>query len=62
MADTKYLDWPFLDLRHKELALSLERWAHEHIDDAPHARGQETDAACIARVGRCAGALATASA
>jgi len=50
MADTKYLDWPFLDLRHKELALSLERWAHEHIDDAPHARGQETDAACIALV------------
>ena len=50
MADTKYLDWPFLEPRHKELALSLERWAHENIDDAPHARGPETDAACIGLV------------
>jgi acyl-CoA dehydrogenase len=50
MADTSYLDWPFLELRHKALALSLERWAHEHIDDAPHARGQETDDACVALV------------
>lgn len=50
MADTQYLDWPFLEPRHKELALSLERWAHEHIDDAPHARGQETDDACRALV------------
>jgi len=50
VADTQYLDWPFLEPRHKELALSLERWAHEHIDDAPHARGQETDDACRALV------------
>ena len=50
MADTQYLDWPFLEARHKELALSLERWAHENIDDAPHARGKETDDACIALV------------
>ncbi|MDP2825023.1 MAG: acyl-CoA dehydrogenase family protein [Sulfuritalea sp.] len=50
MADTKYLDWPFLEPRHKELALSLERWAHQNIDDAPHARGQETDDACIGMV------------
>ena len=50
MADTQYLDWPFLEPRHKELALSLERWAHEHINDSPHARGQETDDACRALV------------
>ena len=50
MADTQYLDWPFLEARHKELATSLERWAHEHIDDTPHARGQETDDACRALV------------
>ncbi len=50
MADTSYLDWPFLEPRHKELASSLERWAHENIHDAPHARGQETDAACVALV------------
>jgi alkylation response protein AidB-like acyl-CoA dehydrogenase len=50
VADTQYLDWPFLEPRHKELALSLERWAHEHINDSPHARGQETDDACRALV------------
>ena len=50
MADTHYLDWPFLEPRHKELALSLDQWAHENIDDAPHARGQQTDAACVALV------------
>lgn len=46
MADTQYLDWPFLEPRHRDLAASLEHWAHEHIDDSPHARGQATDAAC----------------
>ena len=46
MADSSYLDWPFLEPRHKELAHTLERWARENIDDAPHARGQETDNAC----------------
>ncbi len=50
MADTKYLDWPFLEQRHKELALSLDRWATENIDDAPHARGLETDNACVGLV------------
>ena len=50
MADTTCLDWPFLEPHHKELALSLDRWAHDHIDDAPHARGKETDEACIALV------------
>ena len=50
MADTSYLDWPFLEGHHKELALSLDRWAHENIDDAPHARGADTDAACVALV------------
>ena len=50
MADTKYLDWPFLEPRHKDLTLSLERWATENIDDAPHARGLETDQACVGLV------------
>ena len=27
MADRAYLDWPFLEPRHKELALSLDDWA-----------------------------------
>jgi acyl-CoA dehydrogenase len=50
MADINYLDWPFLESHHKELALSLDRWAYENIDDAPHARGQQTDDACVALV------------
>ena len=47
MADTSYLDWPFFEPHHRALALELERWAREHIHDAPHARGEETDDACI---------------
>ena len=50
MADTSYLDWPFLEPHHRALALELERWAAANIDDTPHARGQETDEACIALV------------
>ena len=50
MADTSYLDWPFLEPRHKELALSLDHWARDNIDDALHARGRETDEACISLV------------
>jgi alkylation response protein AidB-like acyl-CoA dehydrogenase len=50
MADTSYLDWPFLEPHHRALALELERWARENIHDAPHARGQETDDACVGLV------------
>ena len=50
MADTSYLDWPFLEPYHRALALELERWARENIHDASHARGQETDDACVALV------------
>ena len=50
MADTHYLDWPFLEPQHRELALALERWAAENLDDASHARGQATDEACRALV------------
>ena len=50
MADTSYLDWPFLEPHHRALALELERWAAANVDDTPHARGQETDDACVALV------------
>jgi alkylation response protein AidB-like acyl-CoA dehydrogenase len=52
VADTRYLDWPFLEPHHRELALALERWAAENFDDAPHARGRATDDACRALVKR----------
>ena len=47
MADTNYLDWPFLEARHRELALALDAWAHEHIRQQ-HAT--DVDAACRALV------------
>jgi acyl-CoA dehydrogenase len=47
MADTAYLDWPFLEPRHKDLALSLDTWAHENI---AHAHGPDVDAECRALV------------
>lgn len=50
MADIDYLDWPFLEGRHKQLALALDRWAYDNIHDEPHARGAETDAACVGLV------------
>ncbi len=50
MADRQYLDWPFLEPHHKELALSLDAWAHENIDDTAPERGQATDDACCALV------------
>lgn len=52
MADTQYLDWPFLEPRHKTLALDLDAWARANIDDAAPARGRETDDACRALVNK----------
>ncbi|HEY1229458.1 MAG TPA: acyl-CoA dehydrogenase family protein, partial [Ramlibacter sp.] len=47
MADTKYLDWPFLEDRHRELARSLDAWASGHV---PHRHGKDVDAECRALV------------
>ncbi len=49
MADLSYLDWPFLEARHRDLAGRISRWAEAEIaptaDD--HADGDEQlDAAC----------------
>jgi acyl-CoA dehydrogenase len=41
--DTSYLDWPFLEPRHRDLALLLDQWAAQNIGDA---HGGEVDAAC----------------
>jgi acyl-CoA dehydrogenase len=51
MADTNYLDWPFLEARHRELALALDAWAFEHIgQDHRYANSGDVDAACRALV------------
>jgi acyl-CoA dehydrogenase len=50
MADTAYLDWPFLEPRHKALALELDAWAAQHVtQDHPHDLAG-VDAACKALV------------
>lgn len=47
MADTSYLDWPFFEPRHRELAQALNAWAAEHI---PQDHGHDVDAECRALV------------
>lgn len=47
-----YLDWPFFEPRHGELARELDAWAANNLDDA---HGADTDAICralVARLGR----------
>jgi acyl-CoA dehydrogenase len=43
MSDTRYLDWPFFDERHRVLARSLEAWSAEHLQ---HAHGGDVDTLC----------------
>jgi acyl-CoA dehydrogenase len=43
MSDTRYLDWPFFEERHRVLARQLEDWAAVHV---PHAHGADVDTEC----------------
>lgn len=47
MADTSYVDWPFFEPRHRELAQALNAWAAERI---PQDHGHDVDAECRALV------------
>jgi acyl-CoA dehydrogenase len=47
MADRAYLEWPFFDARHRDLAVRLDAWAAANIRDT-HAA--DTDAQCRALV------------
>ncbi len=47
MADTAFLDWPFFESRHRDLAHGLDAWAREHV---PQAHGHDVDAECRALV------------
>ena len=47
MADTDYLSWPFLEPRHRELALSLDAWAAQNISQE---HGHDVDETCRALV------------
>lgn len=47
MADRSFLDWPFLDDGHRQLAIDLEAWCGDHLtDDHP----EDIDGACRALV------------
>jgi acyl-CoA dehydrogenase len=43
MADSTYLQWPFFEDRHRELAVALEAWAAAHIHDK---HGADVDQEC----------------
>lgn len=47
MADQSYLQWPFFDDKHAELAKALDVWAAQHISDH---HGADVDAECRALV------------
>jgi acyl-CoA dehydrogenase len=51
MADTTFLDWPFFEPRHRDLAAALEDWARANLPVDHH----DVDAACrglVARLGQ----------
>ena len=43
MSDRSFLDWPFFDKSHRDLAAELESWSEANLGD-PH--GADVDAAC----------------
>ena len=43
MADTSFLNWPFFDARHRELATALDTWAATALAGIDHS---DTDTAC----------------
>ncbi len=47
MSDRSFLDWPFFEQRHRDLAEALEAWCAAHLGAVDHA---DTDAACRALV------------
>jgi len=43
MSDKSFLDWPFFDAKHKQLAQELDTWAAANLNDIDH---ENADAAC----------------
>ncbi|WP_370401140.1 acyl-CoA dehydrogenase family protein [Sulfitobacter sp. JB4-11] len=43
MSDRSFLQWPFFEERHRELAEALDLWASRHLGSVDH---RDTDAAC----------------
>ena len=53
MADTSFLDWPFLDDRHRALGRELDAWCASELD---HHEPDDVDAACRTLVAKLGGA------
>lgn len=49
MSDKSFLNWPFLESQHRELAETLDAWAADNIDSQPH-QGPDVDDECKALV------------
>ncbi|HMQ58456.1 MAG TPA: acyl-CoA dehydrogenase, partial [Rhizobiaceae bacterium] len=47
MSDKSFLDWPFFEARHRDLAAAADAWAAQNLAAIDHA---DTDAACRALV------------
>ncbi len=52
MSDTTYLDWPFFDDGHRQLARSLAESVAREAQEWTHPPAHDVDAACVARVRR----------
>ena len=51
MIDQTYLDWPFFEDHHRELAVNLETWCCEHIDSiTDHSDTDKTCAVILSRL------------
>jgi len=48
LSDKSYLDWPFFDETHRDLAATLEGWAADNLRDTHH--GGDVDSTCRALV------------
>ena len=53
MSDTRYLDWPFFEEWHRQLARQLDAWATANV---PHHHGADLDNECRALVRSLGGA------
>jgi len=49
MSDKSFLDWPFFEQRHRELAQKLDRWADSNLSGIDHS---DVDSACVELVSR----------
>jgi acyl-CoA dehydrogenase len=52
MADTSYLDWPFFDDSHRQLAAALEAWAAGNVAELEELEDEDMDKACRSYVSR----------